>query len=76
MNQADMNLGYPSQSPFWAGALANQANPPPQFYTAEQAYVAEPAYIVSPAPQPPPAPSPQVQYYVNGTTGPFVYYMQ
>ncbi|KAI0108362.1 hypothetical protein F4814DRAFT_55138 [Daldinia grandis] len=73
---------YPSQSPFWAGALADQTNLPPQFYTAEQAYVAEPAYIVGAAPQPPPPPppppppSPQVQYYVNGTTGPFVYYMQ
>ncbi|KAI1463866.1 uncharacterized protein F4812DRAFT_468298 [Daldinia caldariorum] len=56
---------YPSPSPFWAGASANQINPPPQFYTAGQAYVAEPAYIVGAAPQqqeqqqqPPPPPPP------------------
>ncbi|KAI1806083.1 hypothetical protein F4811DRAFT_551276 [Daldinia bambusicola] len=61
---------YPSQSPFWAGASANQTNPPPQFYTAGQAYVAEPAYIVGAAPQqqqqqqPPPPPTPQIPQIV------------
>ncbi|KAI0885483.1 uncharacterized protein GGS22DRAFT_199786 [Annulohypoxylon maeteangense] len=59
---------YPSQSPFWAGASAAQTNPPPQFYVAEQAYVAQPAYVATVQQMP------QVQYYVNGTTGPFVYY--
>ncbi|KAI1462613.1 hypothetical protein F4805DRAFT_3384 [Annulohypoxylon moriforme] len=65
---------YPSQSPFWAGASANQTNPPPQFYVAEQAYVAQPTYVATT--QQAPQQMPQVQYYVNGTTGPFVYYTQ
>ncbi|OTA95050.1 hypothetical protein M434DRAFT_394105 [Hypoxylon sp. CO27-5] len=94
---------YPSQSPFWAGAAANQTTPPPQFYmadqtyvaqpaatttvavgqpnpapqmyVAEQAYVAQPAFIATPAPAPvQQQQQPQVQYYVNGSMGPRVYY--
>ncbi|KAI1211637.1 uncharacterized protein F4807DRAFT_396781 [Annulohypoxylon truncatum] len=66
---------YPSQSPFWAGASANQTNPPPQFYVAEQGYVAQPTYVATTTQQAPQQ-TPQVQYYVNGTTGPIVYYTQ
>lgn len=85
INRANKNTGYPSQthSPFWAGASANRTAIPPSFYTAERtfiaqdAYLTEPEYVVSGAPTtiqiPSQIPS-QVHYYVNGSTGPFVYY--
>lgn len=62
--------GYPRQSPFWAGARQSQTTPPQHFY-AEQGYVSEPVYLV---PVNNTQPTPQVQYYVNGSTGPLVYY--
>ncbi|KAI1105350.1 hypothetical protein F4804DRAFT_331424 [Jackrogersella minutella] len=57
---------YPRRSPFWAGELASQTNPPPQFYMAEQGYVAQPAYVASRVATLQQVP--QVQYYVNGST--------
>lgn len=57
-----------------AVALGQQANPAPQLYMAEQAYVAQPAYIACANAAQQQQQQPQVQYYVNGSMGPRVYY--
>ncbi|KAL7623201.1 hypothetical protein AAE478_006882 [Parahypoxylon ruwenzoriense] len=66
---------YPSQSPFFTGTSHLLTNPPSQA-PAPPVYVTEPVYVVNGAPQPQRQTQPQqVHYYVNGTTGPFLYYM-
>ncbi|KAI1762852.1 hypothetical protein GGR53DRAFT_499903 [Hypoxylon sp. FL1150] len=66
---------YPSQSPFWPGQSHWQhTSPPSQLYVQEQGYVAEPGYVMTYPNVVQQNPAPQVQYYVNGSTGPFAYY--
>ncbi|KAI2625708.1 hypothetical protein GGR54DRAFT_637487 [Hypoxylon sp. NC1633] len=72
---------YPRQSPFWAGSLASQTNPPPglfnqghQLYSHgqqvhSQGYGQTEYYLLDPSGN-----AHRVQYILNGSTGPILCY--